>query len=99
MKILAGAYIADEGEILINGQPLKITDPATARKAGINLIYQELNVAPNLTVAENMFMGSELRRGQFLDRKAMQVEAEEVLESLGANFTAQTVVGTLAIAE
>ncbi len=99
MKILAGAYIADEGEILINGQPLKITDPATARKAGINLIYQELNVAPNLTVAENMFMGSELRRGQFLDRKGMQLEAEKVLESLGANFTAQTVVGRLAIAE
>ncbi|MHC5613626.1 MAG: sugar ABC transporter ATP-binding protein [Nostoc sp.] len=99
MKILAGAYIADEGEILINGQPLKITDPATARKAGINLIYQELNVAPNLTVTENMFMGSELRRGQFLDRKGMQLEAEKVLESLGANFTAQTVVGRLAIAE
>ncbi|MEH1787188.1 MAG: sugar ABC transporter ATP-binding protein [Nostoc sp.] len=75
MKILAGAYIADEGEIRINGQPLKITDPATARKSGINLIYQELNVAPNLTVTENMFMGSELRRGQFLDRKAMQLEA------------------------
>ncbi len=58
MKILAGAYIADEGEIRINGQPLKITNPATARKAGINLIYQELNVAPNLSVTENMFMGS-----------------------------------------
>ncbi|MEH2310728.1 MAG: sugar ABC transporter ATP-binding protein [Nostoc sp.] len=99
MKILAGAYIADEGEIRINGQPLKITNPATARKAGINLIYQELNVAPNLTVTENMFMGSELRRGQFLDRKAMQQEAEQVLESLGANFTAQTIVGTLSIAE
>jgi ribose transport system ATP-binding protein len=99
MKILAGAYIADEGEIRINGQPLKITDPATARKSGINLIYQELNVAPNLTVTENMFMGSELRRGQLLDRKAMQLEAEEVLESLGANFTAQTIVGTLSIAE
>ncbi|WP_375495560.1 sugar ABC transporter ATP-binding protein [uncultured Nostoc sp.] len=99
MKILAGAYIADEGEIRINGQPLKITDPATARKSGINLIYQELNVAPNLTVTENMFMGSELRRGQFLDRKAMQLEAEEVLESLGANFTSQTIVGTLSIAE
>ncbi len=68
MKILAGAYIADEGEIRINGQALKITNPATARKAGINLIYQELNVAPNLSVTENMFMGSELQRGQFLDR-------------------------------
>ncbi len=99
MKILAGAYIADEGEIHINGSPVKITDPATARKAGINLIYQELNVAPNLTVTENMFMGSELRQGQFLDRKRMQLEAQQVLKSLGANFTEQTVVGKLSIAE
>ncbi|MDF5721002.1 MAG: sugar ABC transporter ATP-binding protein [Rhizonema sp. PD37] len=99
MKILAGAYIADEGEIHINGNPVKITDPATARKAGINLIYQELNVAPNLTVTENMFMGSELRQGQFLDRKKMQLEAQQVLKSLGANFTEQTVVGKLSIAE
>ena len=56
MKILAGAYIADEGEIRVNGQALKITNPATARQAGINLIYQELNVAPNLSDTENMFM-------------------------------------------
>ncbi|WP_044501050.1 sugar ABC transporter ATP-binding protein [Nostoc sp. PCC 7107] len=99
MKILAGAYIADEGEIRINGQPVKITDPGTARQAGINLIYQELNVAPNLTVTENMFMGSELQRGQFLDRKTMELEAQQVLDSLGASFTPQTIVGTLAIAE
>ncbi|WP_392535507.1 sugar ABC transporter ATP-binding protein [Nostoc sp. C117] len=99
MKILAGAYIADEGEIRINGQVIKITDPASARKAGINLIYQELNVAPNLTVTENIFMGSELRQGQFLDRKAMELEAQQVLQSLGASFTPQTIVGTLAIAE
>ena len=99
MKILAGAYIADEGEIHINGNPVKITDPGTARKSGINLIYQELNVAPNLTVTENMFMGSELRQGQFLDRKGMQLEAQQVLKSLGANFTEQTVVGKLSIAE
>jgi ribose transport system ATP-binding protein len=75
MKILAGAYIADEGEIFIDGRPANITDPAAARRAGINLIYQELNVAPNLTVAENIFMGSELRRGQMLDRGAMQTRA------------------------
>ncbi len=99
MKILAGAYIADEGEIRINGSPVKITDPSTARKAGINLIYQELNVAPNLTVTENIFMGSELRRGQFLDRKGMEREAQQVLSSLGASFAAHTVVGTLSIAE
>ncbi len=99
MKILAGAYIADEGEIRINGKPAKITDPASARQAGINLIYQELNVAPNLTVTENMYMGSELKKGQFLDRQAMQAEAQKVLDSLGATFGANTIVGSLAIAE
>lgn len=99
MKILAGAYIADEGEIYINGKPVQITDPASARQAGINLIYQELNVAPNLTVTENMYMGSELTKGQFLDRNAMQAEAKRVLESLGASFGANTIVSSLAIAE
>jgi ribose transport system ATP-binding protein len=99
MKILAGAYIADEGEIFINGRPANITDPSTARRAGINLIYQELNVAPNLTVAENIFMGSELRRGQMLDRGAMQTRATEVLQRLGASFTPSTLVSSLSIAE
>ena len=99
MKILAGAYTADEGEIKINGQPVKINDPAAARQAGINLIYQELNVAPNLTVTENMYMGRELRKGQFLDRRAMQSAAQKVLDSLGATFDANTTVGSLAIAE
>ncbi|MBW4420589.1 MAG: sugar ABC transporter ATP-binding protein [Myxacorys californica WJT36-NPBG1] len=99
MKILAGAYIADEGEIWINGQPLNITDPGTARRAGINLIYQELNVAPNLTVAENMFMGSELRQGQLLDREGMRREAARVLQSLGASFAPDDVVSSLSIAE
>ncbi|MBW4539425.1 MAG: sugar ABC transporter ATP-binding protein [Myxacorys chilensis ATA2-1-KO14] len=99
MKILAGAYIADEGEIWINGQPLTITDPGTARRAGINLIYQELNVAPNLTVAENMFMGSELRQGQLLNREGMRREAARVLQSLGASFAPDDVVSSLSIAE
>jgi ribose transport system ATP-binding protein len=99
MKILAGAYIADEGEIFVNGQPLKITDPGTARRSGINLIYQELNVAPNLTVAENMFMGSELHRGQWLDRDRMIRQAQQVLDELGASFAPQDLVATLSIAE
>ncbi len=99
MKILAGAYIADEGEIRINGQPVKITDPGTARQAGINLIYQELNVSPNLTVAENMFMGSELKRGQFLDKEGMRRAAKQVLQSLGASFAPDDLVSSLSIAE
>ncbi|UBF24986.1 sugar ABC transporter ATP-binding protein [Kovacikia minuta CCNUW1] len=99
MKILAGAYTADEGEIRINGQTTRIANPADARRAGITLIYQELNVAPNLSVAENMFMGSELRRGQLLNREAMTREAERVLTSLGASFDTHDIVATLSIAE
>ncbi|XGV99799.1 MAG: sugar ABC transporter ATP-binding protein [Leptolyngbya sp. BL-A-14] len=99
MKILAGAYIADEGEIRINGEPMDIADPGKARRAGITLIYQELNVAPNLTVTENIFMGSELRRGQFLDREQMERQASEVLAILGADFGPNDVVQNLSIAE
>jgi ribose transport system ATP-binding protein len=99
MKILAGAYIADEGEIWVNGQRLNITDPGIARRAGINLIYQELNVAPNLTVVENIYMGNELSRGQLLDREGMQREAARVLQSLGASFSPDDVVSSLSIAE
>ena len=58
MKILSGAYHADPGgEILINGKPVNITDPIAARRNGIAIIYQELALAPNLTVAENIYLG------------------------------------------
>ncbi len=99
MKILAGAYETDGGEIRINGQIVKITDPKAARQAGIALIYQELNVAPNLTVAENIFMGSEFTKGYLLDRDRMNQEAEKVLNSLGASFTPNDLVSSLSIAE
>ena len=99
MKILAGAYLADEGEIRINGEPVDIADPGRARRAGITLIYQELNVAPNLTVTENIFMGSELSRGQFLDRAQMERQATDVLTSLGADFAPNDLVSNLSIAE
>jgi ribose transport system ATP-binding protein len=89
MKILAGAYIADEGEIFIDGRPANITDPSSARRAGINLIYQELNVAPNLTVAENIFMGSELRRGQMLDRGAMPNTSSSGFTTVRSQFYAE----------
>ena len=56
MKILAGVYQPDAGEIRVAGKPVRIGCPADARACGINLIYQELSVAPNLTVAQNIFM-------------------------------------------
>ncbi|MSE18549.1 ATP-binding cassette domain-containing protein, partial [Pantoea agglomerans] len=69
MKILAGAYTASSGEILIEGKPWALKGPKEALAAGITLIYQEINLAPNLTVAENIFLGSEIAPGGLVRRR------------------------------
>jgi len=101
MKILSGAYHPDPGaEILINGTPVAITDPLTAKRHGVAIIYQELALAPNLTVAENIYLGDELRKpGGRIDRRAMYEGCRPVLERLGAPFGPRTTVSTLSIAE
>jgi len=100
MKVLSGVYTPDAGEILLDGKPVKITNPAQARGLGINLIYQELSVAPHMTVAQNVFMGSE-PRGRFgmVDERAMNRQTAEVLKNLGARFSATTLAKNLSIAE
>ncbi len=101
MKILSGAHRADPGgEILIDGKPLVINGPQDAKRAGIAIIYQELALAPNLSVAENIYLGSELRRpGWQVDRAAMEARCAPVLQRLGAPFGPRTPVGSLSIAE
>ncbi|CAG9204215.1 ribose ABC transporter ATP binding subunit [Paraburkholderia tropica] len=104
MKILSGAYQADPGgEILIEGQPVTIDGPLAARELGVAVIYQELSLAPNLSVAENIYAGRELRRGNsrfgMVDRAAMERGCEDVLQRLGATFGPTTLVGSLSIAE
>ncbi|HAT1613203.1 TPA: sugar ABC transporter ATP-binding protein [Raoultella planticola] len=99
MKILAGAYTATSGEILIDGRPHAIKGPKDALAAGITLIYQEMQLAPNLTVAENIFLGSELARGGLVQRKEMMNQAQAVIDRLGAQFKASDRVMTLTIAE
>ncbi|MGV1760509.1 sugar ABC transporter ATP-binding protein [Rhizobium sp. A22-96] len=100
MKILAGAYIPDEGsEILIDGEKVAIDGPMAAKQLGISIIYQELALAPNLSVAENIYLGREASRGAFINREAMFSGAETVLRRLGASFTARDKVATLSIAE
>ncbi|EKR9384877.1 MULTISPECIES: sugar ABC transporter ATP-binding protein [Raoultella] len=99
MKILAGAYTATSGEILIDGKPHTIKGPKDALAAGITLIYQEMQLAPNLTVAENIFLGSELARGGLVQRKEMINQAQAVIDRLGAQFKASDRVMTLTIAE
>ncbi len=101
MKVLSGAHQADPGgEILIDGQPVQITDPIIAKQHGIAIIYQELALAPNLTVAENIYLGTEIAgRGGMVDRRAQREGCRPVLERLGAPFGPNTIVGGLSIAE
>jgi ribose transport system ATP-binding protein len=100
MKILSGAYVADPGgEILIDGSPVRMGDPIAAKQQGIAIIYQELSLAPNLTVAENIYLGMELSRRGMVNRAAQAEGCRGVLERLGAPFGPNTVVGTLSIAE
>jgi ribose transport system ATP-binding protein len=100
MKILSGAYQADPGgEIQIDGQAVAITDPIAAKRLGVAIIYQELSLAPNLSVAENIYLGDEIHRRGIVDRKAMADGCRPVIERLGAPFGPETLVGTLSIAE
>ena len=87
MKILAGAYRPDSGAILLDGNPVQFRTPHEARLAGIGIIYQELTVAPNLTVSGNVFLGSELSRLGFMkDTAEMDRRTQGVLDRLGARF-------------
>jgi ribose transport system ATP-binding protein len=100
MKILSGAYIPDPGaEIEIDGRPVHIDGPLTAKAHGIAIIYQELALSPNLSVAENIYLGREAHRGLAIDRGAMFRGCSEILVSLGATFGPRTLVGDLSIAE
>ena len=99
MKILAGAYTATSGEIKIDGKAFPISSPKDAIKAGITLIYQEIHLSPNLTVAENIFLGQEIKTLFGLNRKQMEQEAQEVLNRLGAQFFSYQKVSSLSIAE
>jgi len=100
MKILAGAYRPDGGEVLLDGKPVHFHTPHEARAAGIGIIYQELTVAPNLTVAENVFLGSEPRKFGFIkDTSEMERRTQEVLDRLGAGFKANRRAAHLSVAE
>src|SRR5438552_15193172 len=73
MKVLAGVYTKDAGRILYKGKEVEIPNPRAAQHLGISIIHQELNLMPHLTVAQNIFIGREPRRGLpfLLDEKAI----------------------------
>jgi ABC-type sugar transport system ATPase subunit len=100
MKIISGAYQADEGKILVDGQPRHWASPEQAKKAGINIIYQEFNLFPNMTVAENIFIGNQPRnRLGLIDVKTRRGMAVAALQRLGHPLDPDRPVSTLSVAD
>ena len=84
MKVINGIYKADTGEVLLDGKPFRGNGPLDALKAGISMIYQELNIIPEMTVLDNMFLGREIIKGnRALDKKAMYAKARQFLDEQG----------------
>jgi ABC-type sugar transport system ATPase subunit len=100
MKILAGAISEYDGRILIDGRPIRFDDPREAEDAGIRIIYQELNLVPQLSVAANIFLGRERTRGLGrLDDRSMEAEARRLFDRLGAAISPKSLVGSLRIGD
>jgi len=100
MKVLAGAHQPDSGTILLHGQPVHLHDPHTAQQLGISPIYQEFNLLPYLSVAENITLGREpLRRFGWLDTTERNRMAQEALEPLDARIDVRQPVYRLSVAQ
>lgn len=89
IKALSGALIPDEGEIFLDGEPVRFTSPLDARRQGIETVYQDLAVAPAMTIADNLFLGREIRRPgilgklfRMLDKRRMVSEANSYMSDL-----------------
>ena len=100
MKILAGAYQADEGQIFLDGKPVTLDTPQHAIDQGVGIIYQEFNLVPQLSVAANIFLGREPigPLPGFVDARKMVAEAQAVMDNLGANIDVRAKVGHLPVA-
>src|SRR4051794_12374528 len=99
MKILAGIYAPDAGEIEFNGRKGGFDGVMQAQSAGIALIHQELNLADNLDVAGNIFLGRESRWRGFIRKRDMHEKAESILKKLGATFPADAPVESLSLGQ
>ncbi len=99
MKILSGIYSATEGEIYLLGEKVEIRSPADAKQLGITMIPQEFNLVETLTVFENIFLGSEPKRGLLLDKRKMRAKAQEHLERLDKKISPDAPIASLSVAQ
>ena len=92
-KLLAGIYTPDEGQIFIGGQPARLASPTGALKSGVAMVHQELSFCENLSVAENLCLGSLPTRRGFVSRREMQRRAVAMLAPIGVSLDVTHSVG------
>ena len=95
LNILHGMFPATEGKVFIEGKEVKFKNALDAIDFGIAKVHQEINVVPELTVAQNLMLGGEPQKGVLLDKKKMEQETQELLDRLGCDFKADDKVGSL----
>jgi ribose transport system ATP-binding protein len=101
IKVLCGAYIADGGDIELEGRAISIRGPADANAIGVAVIFQEFSLAPYLDIAQNIFLGREqaFSKAGFIDKTAMHVAARGILQELGLDYDTRTFAGDLGVAQ
>lgn len=99
MKILSGVYQPDAGELVHRGYPCRFHSTVAAQNAGIAIIHQELNLIPHLSVAENIFLAREPRKGLFVDQARMRADARALLDRLKLAVAPEALVGSLSVAQ
>jgi ribose transport system ATP-binding protein len=99
LKILVGAYRPDEGQVLLRDAAVSFNHPQDAQKAGISIIYQEFNLLPDRTVAQNIYLGREPMRGLAVNQAKMNADASVLLDDLGIKIDPKAMVGSLRVAQ
>ena len=99
MKILSGVYKKDAGQIFYKGEETDINGPKDAGEKGIAIIHQELNLLPDLSIGENIFLGREPKKGLAIDFKKLYSDADDLLKKLNVNTSSRELVGNLSIAQ
>ena len=97
MKIMTGVYTHDEGKIFIDGKETVIEKPLDAKEQGIAMIFQELSLVQTMTVAENIFLGTEIVKNGIRDVKTMNEKTSQILHRLGMDISPSTVVSELSV--
>jgi len=98
MNIIGGIYRPDKGHLYLDGQPIPFADPQEAQKKGISLVHQEFSLAPNMSVAQNIFIGRERQnRLGFIDWKGLYADTRTLFERLGVNLNPATLVSQLSL--